>query len=300
LDILAFDFGGTQGRVCLATREAKMTRVTKLQRQPSDDGARWFQTLLAAGRGIATSQSKVVAVSFGGPVAADGRIMSVHVPGWEKIDLRAELANAFKLPVVIENDANCGAIGEHAYGAGRGKKTIAFFTVSTGIGGGVILDNKLFRGAHGMAAEFGHFVLHDGGPGAPQYAAGKPGALEALASGPAIARAAKAKRKSSENLTAKDVFKAAQDGQGWAEEVLDSAIGYLARGVAASICAYDPERVIIGGGVSLAGDQIFVPLRKKVAEYAPHYLEGLADIVPAALGDDAPILGAIALATESL
>lgn len=298
MEILVFDFGGTQGRCALATRDGKLSRVLRLQRAATEDGALWFERLLAAGRGIVSPQTRIVSVSFGGPVATDGRILSMHVPGWEKIDLRAELAKAFRLPVLVENDANCGALGEFRFGAGRGKRTIAYFTVSTGIGGGVILDGKLYRGAHGMAAEFGHMVLHPG-PNAPQYAAGKPGVLEALASGPAIAREgrnklAQLKQPIPDKLTGKDVFEAAAKGQAWAREVLNECIGHLARGVAAVICAYDVERVIIGGGVSLAGAQLFDPLREKTAAYIPHPLAGKCDIVPADLGDDAPMLGAVA------
>ena len=127
----------------------------------------------------------------------------------------------------------------------------------------LVLNGELFTGAHGMAGEFGHIMLTTGS-NAPQYAAGKPGILEALASGPAIARRAAevlTARKSAvpDSLTAKLVFDAARSGADWAVQVRDEAIGHLARGVAAAICAYDPERVVIGGGVSRAGDTLFVP-----------------------------------------
>src|SRR5262249_9742375 len=134
---------------------------------------------------------RATSVSFGGPVDNDGRILSMHVKGWESIQLVAELERAFGAPVKVENDANAGAVGEHAFGAGRGASNIAFFTVSTGIGGGVVLNGKLHRGSHGMAAEFGQFVLERGAD-APLYAAGKRGTLEALACGPAIAREGRA------------------------------------------------------------------------------------------------------------
>jgi len=302
LEILVFDFGGTQGRCGLASRDGKLSRVLRLQRSNGEEGGTWFERLLAAGRGIVSQQTRTVAVSFGGPVATDGRILSMHVAGWEKVDLRGELSRAFRLPIVVENDANCGALGEFHFGAGRGKRTIAYMTVSTGIGGGVILDGKLYRGAHGMAAEFGHMVLHPG-PNAPQYAAGKPGVLEALSSGPAIARDARAKLAElklpvPEKLTAKDVFDAAGRSENWACDVLGDAIGHLGRGVAAAICAYDVERVVIGGGVAQAGKLLFEPLREKVAAYIPHYLAEKYDIVPAELGDDAPMLGAVALVAD--
>ncbi len=141
-----------------------------------------------------------------------------------------------------------------------------YFTVSTGIGGGVILDGKLRRGAHGMAGEFGHVIL-EGAADAPQYAAGKPGALEALASGPAIereGRAALGRAKISvpENFSTKSIFDAAQAGGEWAVETRRRCVAQLGRGIAAMVCAYDVERVIVGGGVSAAGDALFVAVAR--------------------------------------
>ena len=304
MEILAFDFGGTRGRCCLARADGSHSDVVALARAPEDDGARWLARLLDAGREIVAGGQppRSVGISFGGPVTPDGRVISVHVPGWEKVDLVGEMRNAFHLPIAIENDANAGALGEHRFGAGRGTRYMIYFQVSTGIGGGVILDGELFRGAHGLAGEFGHMVMHPG-PHAPQYATGKPGILEALACGPAIAREGHAKlqslgRSAPPALTAKHVFDAARAGEAWAAAVRDEAIAHLARGVAAAICAYDVERVVMGGGVTLAGDALFVPLRAAVTHYLPRYLEGKADIVPAALGDKAPLLGAVVAAAE--
>ncbi|MGD0092750.1 MAG: ROK family protein [Planctomycetota bacterium] len=304
MDILAFDFGGTRGRCCLARADGTHGEVVSLARAPEEDGARWLARLLGCGRELvrAAGPMRGLGISFGGPVAPDGRVISVHVPGWETVDLPGEMARAFHLPVSIENDANAGALGEHRFGAGRGTRYMAYFQVSTGIGGGVILEGRLYRGAHGLSGEFGHMVMHPG-PHAPQYATGKPGNLEALACGPAIAREGRAALQSlgqaaPPGLTAKDVFDAARAGASWALAVREQAVAQLARGVAAAICAYDFERVVIGGGVALAGDTLFVPLRAAVTQYLPRYLEGKAEIVPAALGDNAPLLGAVVAAAE--
>ena len=307
MDILAFDIGGTQGRCCLAKGDGTRGEVTALQRGASKDGAEWLARLLAAGKALVDKSPvpiRIVAVSFGGPVDMDGKILSMHVSGWESINLAAELNTAFRVPVLVENDANAGAVGEFRFGAGRGFPTMAYFTVSTGIGGGVILDGKLFRGAHGMAAEFGQYVLVDG-PDAPQYAAGKPGTLEALACGPGIVPEGKRALQQSgrsvpENFNAKTIFDAARNHEAWAVAVRDTAVGHLARGIAATICAYDLQRVVIGGGVSLAGDTLFVPLRAKVEQYLPHFLEGKCTVVPAALGDYAALMGAVAIGADAL
>jgi len=337
--LIAFDIGGTQGRVGLLQcvppsvaagplrvlsgerRGRGESRIAELhantpfeiiplvleahQRTANETGPRWLARLIDAALRIAPELPRAAAVSFGGPVAPDGTIQSMHVPGWENIDLAGEIAQAFRISrsaVAVENDANAGALGEHRFGAGRGVLDMLFFTISTGIGGGAILDGKLRRGAHGFASEFGHFVM-DASPDAPQYAAGKPGVLEALASGPAIARDAraaleKAGRNAPENLSAKDVFEAAAKGETWASEALNGAIAQLARGIATAVCAFDVERVVIGGGVAQAGALIFDPLRKKADEYLPSFLAGKVSIVPAELGDRAPMYGAVAACLE--
>lgn len=300
--ILAFDIGGTRGR-CGVAAGANLLDVDAMQRG-ADGGERWLMRLLESGKTLAQKHTGITAVgvSFGGPVSSDGRLLSMHVKGWEGVDLVGEIRKAFHVPVALENDANAGALGEHRFGAGKGAKFMAYFTCSTGIGGGVILDDKLYRGAHGMAAEFGHLVMHPG-PNAPVYLSSKPGALEALASGPAVAREGKAALERinkfvPDTFTAKEVFDAARSGDAWAKETLASTTDHLARGVAAVMCAYDLERVVIGGGVSLAGDALFVPLREAVNRHLPHFLEGQLEVLPAALGDHSALMGAVAAAMD--
>lgn len=305
MEILAFDIGGTQGRCCVAKKDGTRGEVRTLRRQPDDDGRAWLDRLLAAGRELAQGASglKIASISFGGPIGNDGRIFSMHVRGWESVDLRNEIQSAFKLPVVVENDANAGALGEFTFGAGRGCHSILYFTVSTGIGGGAILNGKLYRGAHGLAAEFGHMMM-EAGPHAPQYAFGKAGILEALASGPAIEREGRAVLKrlgipEPANFSAKHIFDAVKNGEAWAISVRDQTIAQLGRGIAATICCFDPQRVIIGGGVALAGEVLFAPLRAQVEKALPHYLEGKASVVQAELGDYSALMGAIALGASN-
>jgi len=300
--ILAFDIGGTRGR-CAVAAGANLLEVQAMQRG-SDSGERWLARLLESGKSLAAKHGglKAIGVSFGGPVSSEGRIVSMHVKGWEGVDLVAELNKAFGLPIALENDANAGALGEHRFGAGQGVKYMAYMTCSTGIGGGVILDNKLYRGARGMSGEFGHMVLHPG-PNAPVHGASKPGVLEALASGPAIAREGRAALEKlnkfvPETFAGKDVFDAARAGDAWAKETLAISTDHMGRGVAAVMCAYDLERVVIGGGVSFAGDQLFVPLREAVNRYLPHFFEGQLDVQPASLGDHSSLMGAIAAAQD--
>ncbi len=326
-EILAFDIGGTQGRCGLARcgeiladvdslerdrlkaghRTFEFATIRNFRRASGEDGPAWMRRLIDCAKEICSTAPLFVAVSFGGPVEPDGSIRSMHVPGWENVDLTGAIANAFGLvraAIVVENDANAGALGEFRRGAGRGCADMAFFTVSTGIGGGVILDGKLRRGPHGLTGEFGHMVLN-GNADAPQYAAGKPGALEALASGPAIEREARAAllragRAVPENLSAKTVIEAAESGEEWAIETRARCVTQLARGIAAVVCAYDVERVVVGGGVAMAGDALFVPLRAAVEFYLPTFLSGKVDVVPALLGDTAPLMGAVSACLDKL
>lgn len=314
-DIAAFDIGGTQGRCGWARvprqseagEKFEFATVKALRRGADEQGPAWLERLVACAKEIIPSPPQYAAISFGGPVKPDGSIQSIHVRGWEDIDLIGGIAAAFGLPrnrVCVENDANAGALGESRYGAGRGCSDMLFFTVSTGIGGGVILDKKLRRGAHGMAGEFGHMIL-DGDPDAPQYAAGKAGALEALASGPAMAREgreayARERRRAAENLSARTIFEAATAGEAWAVSTRQKCVSNLARGIAATVCAYDVERVVVGGGVALAGDALFVPLRDAVERYLPKFMAGTVSVVPAELGDGAPMYGAVAACLDSM
>lgn len=276
-----------------------------LQRDSSESGPHWLARLIECALQIAPEFPRACAVSFGGPVSPDGQILSMHVPGWEHVDLAGEIARAFHISrsaVDVENDANAGALGEYFFGSGRGSRDMLYFTVSTGVGGGVILDGKLRRGVHGFAGEFGHMLL-DARAGAPQYALGKRGAFEALASGPALARIARtALEKSGANapeiLNAKEVFEAAAQAQPWACEALAEFTSHLARGIAAAQCAFDVERIVIGGGVALAGELLLDPLRKKIDEFLPTFLSGKFQLVPASLGDKAPMYGAVAACLE--
>lgn len=339
VQVIAFDIGGTLGRVALLNclplvisgtpqrqgigerrgrLENKPTelltlppfeivpiRHETLQRASDESGEHWSARLIKTALKIAPELPRVAAVSFGGPVDHDGRIQSMHVPGWEGVDLAGDIARAFRISktaVALENDANAGALGEHRFGAGLGTRDMLYFTVSTGIGGGAILDGKLRRGFHGFASEFGHMIL-DTSPNAPQYAAGKRGALEALASGPAIARDARAALETAgldapEILTAKEVFESAAAGKPWAISTLDHTVAQLARGIATAVCAYDVERVVVGGGVALAGPTFFDPLRKQVDQFLPAFFSGKVDVVPAKLGDRAPMYGAVAACLE--
>jgi glucokinase len=247
-----------------------------------------------------------VGVSFNGPVAADGRTVrrSMHIPGWEDFALAEHLEQKLGAPTLIANDADAAALAEQRFGAGRGARHLLYMTISTGIGGGVIIDGRLHRGERAWAGELGHMPLV---PGGPACACGRQGCLEALASGLSVARAARQRLQSdsrasqlrsipAELITARDVAAAAAQGDELARDVWEEAMGWLGLGIAAAVNLLDPGRVVLGGGLTRTGALLFEPVRRVVAAHA---LDQDVEVVPAALGDDVGILGGAALMIES-
>jgi glucokinase len=233
-----------------------------------------------------------IGVSFGGPVEADGRTvrLSMHVPGWEAAPLAERLEATFAAPVVVANDADAAALAEYRYGAGRGVRHMLYLTVSTGIGGGVIIDGRLHRGERAWAGEVGHMVLDPNGPACP---CGRNGCLEALASGLSIARAMRERLgAAAQKMTARDVALAVAAGDAVARDVWNSAMNWLGVGIASAANLLNPGCVVIGGGLTRAGELLFAPVRQIVAQRA---LDQRLVVLPAALGDDVGIIGGAAL-----
>jgi glucokinase len=262
--ILGLDFGGTKlaaGVVDLLT--GRMIDSGTAPTRP-DGGASGAISDLAAMAGKLDGIEMIdgIGVCFGGHVQQGMIQRSLHIMGWENFPLSEHLVSHFgQKDVQIANDANAIALGEWRFGAGRGSCTMIYTTVSTGIGGGIILDRQLYQGATGMAGEIGHMKVM---PGGPLCTCGQKGCLEAVAAGPAIVRNAQGKRRAhpltSSNLpeagelSVEDIAHFAEGGDELAKQVLHEAGHYLGIGIANMINLLDPERVVIGGGVSRAGD----------------------------------------------
>jgi glucokinase len=224
----------------------------------------------------------------------------MHIPGWEDFALAERLEQELAVSALIANDADAAALAEQRFGAGRGVRHLLYMTISTGIGGGVIIDRRLHRGERAWAGEVGHMPLM---PNGPQCACGRRGCLEALASGLSIARAARERLQATATssslrslpagqITARDVAAAAAQGDELARAVWEAAMGWLALGIAAAVNLLDPGRVVLGGGLTRAGELLFEPLRRIMSA---HVLDPNTEIVPAALGDDVGILGGAVL-----
>jgi glucokinase len=330
--LLALDFGGTKLTAGLAASgERHWQAHRRVSSPPRNNAQSDLEIMMGLARDmLATAQAPLAAVgvSFGGLVnAAQGLVLlSHHVPGWEKVPLREWLEERLGVPVTVDNDANAGALGEHRFGAGQGCDSLMYITISTGVGGGWILNGRLWRGAEGMAGEIGHTVVD---PNGPLCLCGKRGCVERLASGPYIAQRAREwlqaqpergqilraltrgdpsassgqapsihSGQAPEAITARLVAQAAAQGDDLAWEALEVAAWGLGVGIGNAANRVNPERFVLGGGVTKAGQRFWEVVRRTAHETA--LPEVHFDVVPAALGDDAPLWGGVALAEDCL
>jgi glucokinase len=304
--IAAIDIGGTKIALGLARLDGEPlpfrrfpTRVERGARAIIDEATGELERMAAE------TGARIVAVGIGcgGPLdRRRGLILSPpNLPGWDEFPVVRQVEERFGVPVRLDNDANAAALGEHEYGAGRGLRNLVYITISTGIGGGLIINGQLVHGVGDGAGEVGHMVV---APGGPPCGCGARGCLEALCSGTSIARRALERlaedvRPSTlralggEHVTARTVVEAAGAGDPLAGAVWDETIHYLALGLSNIIAALAPEAIILGGGVSAAGDQLLSPLRRRVRESVKIMPVEQVQILQASLGGDSGIYGAL-------
>jgi len=312
--VLGIDIGGTKvaiaaadlrGHVLVRSRFATQVEigpqaiVEKIIRQVKDIVCELGAPPIAA-----------VGVGCGGPLdPISGIILSPpNLPGWNQFPLADLLADAFAAPVYIDNDANVAALGEYRFGAGAGSDVFVYVTVSTGIGGGVVINGRLLHGVGAGAGEVGHQTII---PEGPKCTCGNRGCLEALASGTAIARRMRERmlqegRRSLagtsvvESITAEDVVQAARANDALALEVWHDTVEYLGIGLANVLTILAPQVLVVGGGVARAGDFLFVPLREVIRRHVFQVPVSNISIAPPELGDDVGVVGAITLAIQGI
>lgn len=310
--ILALDFGGTKHTAgVLESGQSGWQAREQVYSPPNADARYDLEAMLAlARRLLGTLAPAAVGVSFGGPVDARvGKVrLSHHVPGWEDMQLAESLQREFGAQVWVDNDANAAALGELRYGAGAGYHSLIYITISTGVGSGIILDGKIWRGADGMAGEIGHTVVD---PIGPRCLCGKNGCVERLASGRYMETDARQHLYESPgrgsilrnlcggNLEAIDgalISHAAALGDRLAGQLLDRSAHALGVGIGNAANLINPQCFILGGGVTKSGDRWWQMVQETARETA--LPEVGFEILPAALGDDAPLWGAAALALD--
>jgi len=300
---LAIDIGGTHIRV--AAFEPQSTTPVAHQRarsQGNEPGV--FGRLVKVVESVWQKDAVAIGIASPGPLDPhSGVILSTpNIPEWKNFPLTDKLSQHFGVPVYLDNDANMAGLAEWQYGAGRGHPDLIYLTISTGIGGGVISNGHLLQGFRGMGAELGHMTIDVNGP---LCGCGQPGHIESFSSGTAIARYVKeqidAGQKSTiqthSKLSAREVAAAALNGDTLAISAFERAGYYLGIAVANYLAIFDPSILVFGGGVSQVGDLLFKPFEESLRKHVfhPHYLDNLV-ITRAALGDDAGLLGALALA----
>ena len=320
--LLALDFGGTKHTAAVIACSERQWRAHRRVFSPPDADARYdLEAVHALAHDLlAGARPAAVGVSFGGPVDfSSGTVrLSHHVPGWENIPLREMLEAEFGAPTSVDNDANVAALGEHRFGAGQGCDSMMYITVSTGVGGGWILNGQPWRGDGGMAGEIGHTVVD---PNGPVCLCGKRGCVERLASGRYIAQRAREwlqaqpdrghvlralargdpsvhSGQALEAITAKLVAQAAAQGDDLAWEALEVGAWALGMGIGNAANLVNPGRFVLGGGVTKAGRRWWEVVRRVARETA--LPEVHFDLLSATLGDDAPLWGAAALAEDCL
>lgn len=256
--------------------------------------------------GIARTDFAGIGIGAPGPLDREsGVVLITPNLGWTNVPLRDRVTEAIGLPGALDNDANCATLGEWWIGAARGARHALGLTIGTGIGGGIVLDGALYHGASGIAGELGHTSIDSNGR---RCKCGNYGCLEAYASGPAIATRAREAldgqeasvlremvRDDLEQITAQTVYEAAERGDVIARDVVRDTARFLGTGIANLVNIFNPEVVVIAGGVTQAGDALFEPLRAEVRRRAFRPAVSVCRIVPGELPGTAGVVGAIAM-----
>lgn len=306
--VIGVDLGGTQVRAIRCDTAGKIIAHAHT-RTAANAGAiailAQIEELIAEVRGDLPRQ-EIIGVGVGSPGPVDGRrgfiFEAPNLPGWVNVPLKTLLAERTGLPVEVGNDANAAALGEWHFGSGRGTDHFVYVTISTGIGGGVIVDRALLLGRKGIAGEVGHMVMQAGGP---RCGCGNLGCWEAVASGTALARIANQalvagersslrSKQDGHKVTAKDVAMAALSGDALALRLMEQEGDLIGAGVVSLLHLFSPECIALGGGVMKSADLLMPRIRRSVVDGAMGpYADARIEL--ATLGDRTGVLGAAAL-----
>jgi glucokinase len=281
--ILALDIGGTNFSVGIFKNGRLVGRATEQTDRRA--GPQWMlERMYEMVRTLSPPMRfRACGIGFGGPVdfATQKVIGSTQVPGWDNFALVEEVQSRFSAPTVVDRDTVVAALGEGYYGAGKGMRPIFYVTLSTGVGGGLLTEHGPFRGANSYACELGHHTVLTGGP---LCLCGSFGCMERMCSGLWLER--------DHGKTARELLADPEFVAGY--------VVHLAQGLKNTIMFLNPARIILGGGISRAGDALFLPLRKELGRIVTSWSRARIDVVPAALVGDSVLWGAMQLASDEL
>lgn len=301
------DVGGTTVKLGLLTQDGDLMEKWEIPTRTQDGGksilpdiAAEIDRILSAHR---IEKADVLGIGIGvpGPVSDIGLVNRCVNLNWGVFNLHEILGALTGLRVKAGNDANCAALGEYWKGGGKGSSSAIFVTLGTGVGGGVIIGGKILGGAHGVGGEIGHITVS--APDKAPCTCGKFGCVEQYASANGIVRVTKERLaacdapsplRELEKLTCKDIFDAAKGGDAFAADTLEQIFDYLGEALASACCVADPERIILGGGVSKAGDYLLQGVKKHFQKHMFHACKG-TEFSLASLGNDAGMYGAFRL-----
>ena len=306
--VFGIDVGGTTIKCGLFSSKGELLEAWEIVTTKENNGEQIVPDIAAtiqakcAEKGIQLDEVEGVGLGVPGPVNNEGMVFVAVNLGWSMKNVKKELEALINIPVAVGNDANVAALGELWVGAAAGSKDAIMFTLGTGVGGGVIVDGKVVAGVHGAGGEIGHIsvVLEDGN----QCNCGKKGCLETVASATGIVRETEkylaatedaSTLRDLEKIEAKDVFDAAKAGDAVGMKMVDQLGRYIGLAAANLAVTTDPEKIIIGGGVSKAGSILIETIRKHYQAYAFSAVRE-TEFVLAELGNDAGIVGSAYLA----
>ena len=315
--VVGIDIGGTKLATVVADKDGnilqKVRKPTESERGPRHAVQLLLQMVdgVLDLAGLRYEDISGIGVSCGGPLdTKTGIIYSPpNLPGWDALPLKEMIESQFHIPTVIENDANAGALAEARFGGGRGYDYVLYMTMSTGIGGGIVANGEIYHGANDSAGEVGHQILIPDGPlcGCGQY-----GCLEALCSGPSIARRAQEAITDQPHtailafadgqinrVRSEHVLQAAREGDALAIALIEETAYYMGWGIANLVNILNPQIVLLGTIAVAAGDLLLDPIRRTVTEMAMQRSLETVKIMPAELGDSIGDLAAISLVIEN-
>lgn len=304
--VVGVDLGGTKIYTALVDLEGaivkEVTVKTEAHKGESVVLEKLLKTIDDVLEGTDINEVKAIGVGSPGPLDVEKGLI-VYTPNlpFKNFNIVQPIKDRYKLHTYLDNDANVATLSEFMFGAGKGSKNMVFITVSTGIGGGAIINGNLFRGSTSNALEIGHATVMKGGP---RCGCGNTGCSEAVASGTAIMKRAReaveskveTALKNYEEVTAKEVFLEAEKGDKVSQDILNDALSYLGITVANLANTFDPDKIVIGGGVSEAGRIVFDKIENEMERRCLKTIYNHCKVEKAVLGNQAGVLGAAALA----
>jgi len=309
---LGIDFGGTSVKIGLVDESGRILEETSFATADAAVQAKWLGRVESIAADWTAKGHSLAGIGVGVPGFTDfsrGFIYNLtNVPGWSSVPLAGIMRKRFGRPVYVDNDVNAMALGEYIHGAGKGLNHVFFATLGTGVGGALVVNGKIYRGAYSMAGEIGHVPILMNGRKTPEGRGG----LETYVGNRQIVKCAlsalRRGRKSAitdlakgdlEQITPKVIASAAAKGDKLAVEIMDKTADCLATAFASVTYLLQPEAIIVGGGVAGSGAVLFEPLRRHLAERLHKYFAERIKIIPAVLGAKAGIIGSAMLAFQN-